>query len=90
MAQRRRAKSRIRGIPPTLEEDVECENLNAFGQVPLKLGIGFGSLPAVKQFVTSLNLTGAAIASDNSSGYVASAWTVFVVREENTTNWNVY
>ena len=48
------------------------------------------SLHAVKQFVTSLNLTGAAIASDNSSGSVASAWTVFVVREENTTTWNVY
>ena len=67
-----------------------CENLNAFSQVPLKLGIGFGACHAVKQFVTSQNLTGAVIASDTRLGCVASAWTVFVVGEENTTNWNVY
>ena len=30
----------------------------------LKLGIGFGACHAVKQFVTSQNLTGAVIASD--------------------------
>ncbi len=56
----------------------------------VKLGIGFGACDAVKQFVTSQNLTGAAIASDNPSGRFSSAWTVFVVRDENTTSWNVY